>query len=348
MEAPSDEDSIWSEQNLLAELTGLLPSVELPPLPIVSGGTVPPVDQDQGRDADLLAEIASAPPAPPRQRGPEAPLPSGKPAGAWYGLLIGLVLLAALVPRLLEDRFPAAAQPGSGERSLWTALEELSEEKRVVVAFDYGPAASAELAPLHRALLATLRGRSVPIIALSTRPEGVAIAASAMQPQSQAGNPDADIQNGVLLGYLAGDAAGLRLAETNLPAAFAYKTASGTAWSDVPLLNGLNKLSDADAVVLLTDDLHTARRWIEQVGPWNDQLLLITNAAIAPQLEPYAASGQVAALVAGATASAALPAGEAQGGWSIASGYLAFWAVSVLAMVLGLLHSGRRRRSERR
>jgi hypothetical protein len=75
---------------------------------------------------------------------------------------------------------------------------------------------------------------------------------------------------------------------------------SGPAW-DTAALQGINRLSDFAAVIVITDTLETGRVWIEQTaGQRGDTpMVVVSSAQAGPMLLPYAASGQVAGLVAG-------------------------------------------------
>jgi len=343
----AETSDAWDEDPL-AGLAGLLPPVTLPPMPEGSRNAEAEITEQERQDAALFHRIASSPPplGPPRQ--PTAPLAAPVPERPWRLTLAVLIVLAALVPIVTGGRLDAAHSPQPGVAAFAAALDALQPGDRVIVAYDYAPSAEAELAPAGQAAVADLATGSVALVALSSRPEGVDIARQSLESLAVDGLPLRYGTDYALLGYLAGDATGLRLAATDLAAAFAQTDAAGTPLERLPILNGLNKAVDADAILVLTDDANVARRWIEQVGArTNAPVLMLTTAAIEPLLIPYADSGQLAALVSGAYAN--LPSAGASTRPSLysADGFLALWIVLVLAFVLGLRVTGRRS-SERR
>lgn len=344
----AETSDAWDEEDPLAGLTGLLPPVALPPMPEGSLHADAEITEQERQDAALLHRIASAPPplGPPRQ--PAAPLPAPLPERPWRLALALLIILAALTPLVTGGRLDAAHSPQPGVAAFAAALDALQPGDRVIVAYDYAPSAVAELAPAGQAAVADLAAGSVALIALSSRPEGVDIARQSLESLAGGGLPLRYGTDYALLGYLAGDATGLRLAATDLAAAFAQADAAGTPLERLPILNGLNKAVDADAILVLTDDASVARRWIEQVGARTDApLLMLTTAAIEPLLIPYADSGQLAALVSGAYSNPPSVRSGPRSSLYSADAFLALWVVLVLAFVLGLRVTGRRN-SERR
>lgn len=337
----------WDEDDPLAGLTGLLPPVTLPQMPEATQHAEAAPTEQERQDAALFQRIASAPPplGPPRQ--PAAPLAAPVPERPWRLALALLIILAALAPLITGRRLDGAHSPQPGVAAFAAALDALQPGNRVIVAYDYAPSAGAELAPAGQAAVADLAAGSVALVALSSRPEGVDVARQSLESLARGGVPLRYGTDYVLLGYLAGDATGLRLAATDLAAAFAQTDAAGTPLERLTILNGLNKTVDADAILVLTDDANVARRWIEQIGSRTDApLLMLTTAAIEPLLIPYADSGQLAALVSGAyggipPSSTPSAASGPLRSLRSADGFLALWIVLMIAFVLGLVVTGR-------
>ena len=72
------------------------------------------------------------------------------------------------------------------------------------------------------------------------------------------------------------------------------------AWQ-LPPLQGVQKLSDFAAILILTDNADSGRAWIEQTGSaiGNTPLLMVISAQAEPMLLPYYDSGQIKGLVTG-------------------------------------------------
>jgi hypothetical protein len=71
-------------------------------------------------------------------------------------------------------------------------------------------------------------------------------------------------------------------------------------WDAAPL-QGIKKLSDFAAVLVLTDNADTGRAWVEQTSLNLDgtPLLMIVSAQVEPMIRPYFDSGQIDGLVNG-------------------------------------------------
>jgi hypothetical protein len=315
------------------DLEDLLPDAPLPAVPLPE---ITPAEQDirapsptELRDAVLLHRIATEPAPLPPPRHPRHPAIGAIPPAAVRALLGLLVLLALGVPLLTGDWLGQGATPTLMAAGL-DGLRALEPEARVVVAFDLAPSAMAELSPALMALLSELGERPHRLLAISTRPEGVDLARMALEQTPG--------QAHVLLGYLAGDAAGMRLAVNDLSRALAFRDGQRQPLADHPSLQGIIGLGDVDAILIVSDDAGLVRRWLEQVQAYTAMpLYALVTARIEPQLVPYVQTGQLAALAAGANS--ALPGAEVTSPVSTrlysADGYLVLWAAFVLALGLG-------------
>jgi len=258
-------------------------------------------------------------------------------------MLYVLVIAAVLIPLISGGQLDGLIRPLPGQAALAESLADLVPEKPVLVAVDYGPSAAAELDAALNGALVQLEGASVQAVFLSTRPEGVDLARQALSRLEEAGTPPGAYCH---LGYLAGDAAGLRLALTSLSAALGRAPEAGAAQEACPALLHASGIGEMGAVLVITDDGHVARRWVEQVGARTDApLLIITTAASEPLLAPYAASGQVRALVSGAYGGLSAASQDPRRTLYSADGFVALWAALAGGFAWGLF--GRRDKTER-
>jgi hypothetical protein len=109
------------------------------------------------------------------------------------------------------------------------------------------------------------------------------------------------------LGYLPGGTSGLASFARQPKEAAYYDPTGQPAW-DHPALQGVTSLGDFAQIVLLTDNVDTARGWLEQVRPHmneNGSFVVVSSAQAAPVLRAYLDSGQVQGMVAGLTGGAA-------------------------------------------
>ncbi len=171
----------------------------------------------------------------------------------------------------------------------------------VLVAFDYDPALSGELEAVAAPLMDQLLAKGVPLALISTSPTGPVLAEHFFLTTSLVNVHQ--YQSGVQyanLGYLAGGSAGM-LYFADSPTDAVLLTVDGQpAWGIGPL-QGIQKLSDFAAFIILTDNADTGRNWIEQAGPrlGNTPMVMIISAQAEPMIRPYFNSGQLKGLVSG-------------------------------------------------
>jgi hypothetical protein len=275
-----------------------LPHRSIPPI------ERPPTEQERA-DARLFQQIAVEP-APlhtsslqllPRR--PEILSRTGRT------ILYLLVLLAALSPILTGGQTTAWVQPRPAVVQLASDLSALPGGSVVLVSFEYSPSFAGELNPLATAVLRHLAAQSVPIVAMSTRPEGVGLAEQVLAAVADATPGYTYGQDYVILGYLPGQEAGLRTMAHSMADAFAIDHVLGGRLDQFPPTQGLATIQDATQILLLADDDMAVRRWIEQLGSRYAlqrsplRLQALVTARIEPMLVAYAEAGQLDTVIAG-------------------------------------------------
>jgi hypothetical protein len=192
-------------------------------------------------------------------------------------------------------------------------INTLPENAAVLMAFDYEPGFAGEMRFAGRGVVESLIIKKARLISISTQPSGpilaVEMVGSAIQalpvldPQNQPLSVDNFLTN---LGYLPGGMTGLGAFASNPRQAVPYGLNSAidrvSTWErSGEMLADIRSLSDFAMLVVFTDDVDTARAWVEQAGPRlnGKPLLLVTSAQAAPMVSPYVASGQVSGLIAG-------------------------------------------------
>ena len=183
----------------------------------------------------------------------------------------------------------------------------------VLVVFDYQASLSGELeaaaAPLFDRMLTD---KSPRLSLISSTPVGSGLAERFMK-ILQTNREYSRNVNFVNLGYLSGGAAGVQ-AFSKEPKTTKQLTTSGVnAWA-TPVLQDVNDLSGFNSIFLLTDDLETARIWIEQTATARKKtpLFVVSSAQSGPMIMPYVQSGQIAGIITGINDGA--PIEQANGG----------------------------------
>ena len=221
------------------------------------------------------------------------------------GLLV-LVLAGAIVAGSGSRAGLDLANPAAVTGELVGVLDRVPEDGLVLVGFDADLGTYAEIRPTVRALLADLLDRGARLAIVSLTPEGRALAIAERGRMVRAGAEPARL---IDLGFVPGaEAALVALArELNDPAADGIVLGRPQAIASDEVVLG---------VVIGGNDLGP-RSWVEQFRPRTEAIPLVAVApsVLLPELRPYLASGQLAALLAtprdGAAYRASLDLGSA-------------------------------------
>ena len=224
-------------------------------------------------------------------------------------LIAALLFLAVGLPLIGANTNGAQIAPPTSLESADAGASSkiigaLSGNVPVLVAFDYDPALSGELEAVAAPLMDQLLTKNVPLAFISTSPTGPALAEHFLlkTPLVNMHQYQSGMQY-VNLGYLAGGPAGI-LYFANAPTEAMQFTQAGqpVVWGTGPL-QGIQKLSDFAAVIILTDNADTGRNWIEQAGTHlgSTPMLMVISAQAEPMIRPYFDSGQVKGLISGLT-----------------------------------------------
>ena len=308
--APQEDSQATEQSGPLAGLRGVLPAtpglglLRKPP----AYSTILQVTDGQQRYAAAIEKLIAS------ESQPQAPrrmtLVSNR---LWRWLIAVLLILAVALPLVTGiPTTPASSLQPPEMLSAFNLILNLPANAPVLVVFDYEPALSGELeaaaAPLMDHLL--LQGPRLALI--STNPTGPALAERFMTDASAspliAGHNYQAGQEYVNLGYLAGGPSGVLYFSISPTLAAPFSLDGQKAWQ-LPPLQGIQKLSDFDAIIVLTDNADSGRVWIEQTGSalGNTPILMVISAQAEPMLLPYYDSGQIKGLVTG------LAGGEAYG-----------------------------------
>jgi len=307
---PQENAQVTEQSGPLAGLSGVLPvgpgmgSLRKPPV----YSTILQVTDGQQRYADALERLISSETQP--QTAKRAHLASNQ---LWRWVISGLLILAVVLPLITGISVTQASKLQPPEMvNAFTLIGNLPTNAPVLVVFDYDPALSAELETAAAPLMDHLMLQGPRLTLISTSPTGPALAERLLHDTSAsplvAGHNYQAGQQYVNLGYLAGGPSGVLYFAIS-PAKAAPFTLDGQQAWQLPPLQGIQKLSDFAAVIVLTDNADSGRVWIEQAGSTigNTPILMVISAQVEPLILPYYDSGQIKGLVTG------LAGGEAYG-----------------------------------
>jgi hypothetical protein len=248
------------------------------------------------------------------------------------GILHLLLLLAIILPLIVDTPLIAVPPLLPGAAPFAASIDALPTGSTVLLAFDYSGATSDELDPAAIATLSHLRSlvteqgtpRELTLLAVSTTPEGPALAERAWAASTGSPLPWRN------LGFLSGGAIALRavIAEQLGP------TEAAVTGGETTLL------------VVLGNGSTDVQRWIEQVGVQVPQVpvLAIAPTAAEAALLPYLHAGQLEGLLAGLQGAASYDIHARQAESRAAQRLEAVAAASLL--LLALILAGNLRRSD--
>ena len=194
-----------------------------------------------------------------------------------------IVALAAALLAGLDDRLALESADEAAASRLTATLDTLPDDALVLVGFDPDVGTYAEVRPTVRALLADLLNRGATLAVVSLTPEGRALALAELARMDRS---EANPRQLVDVGFVPGAEAALVAIARGL-----YGESTDPIRIDLP--------AAADMAVVVGGIDIGPRSWVEQVSPRSDgmPIVAVTPTALLPEVEPYRASGQLAALI---------------------------------------------------
>ncbi|HEY8170284.1 MAG TPA: hypothetical protein VIH24_04180 [Candidatus Limnocylindria bacterium] len=202
-----------------------------------------------------------------------------------------IILVVALAAGILVDanaRFEASATDRAAATRFDTVLDGLTPDSLVLVGFDADFGTYAEIRPSVRTLLADLLARDARLAFVSLTPEGRALAL-AERDRLMRLDPDLEADRIGDLGFLPGSEAAL----VTVARAIDGGAALGPPSDPVDL-------AETGLVLVVGGNDLGPRSWVEQVVPRIGPIpmVAVTPTILLPEVQPYLASGQLAALIA--------------------------------------------------
>jgi hypothetical protein len=213
-----------------------------------------------------------------------------------WGIAI-VLLLAIFWSILFSDEQLALPIYDEGSSEVNRLINQLPENARVLVGFDYEPGLVDELDTTALPVFNHLMNQGALLTFISTSPNGPILAERFIH-SSKLENEYINGLDYANLGYIPGGAAGIISFIENPPGTTPYSIDGLAVWETetgepLPPVVGINQITDYEMIVLLVDDPDLARIWIEQLSPYITDpqtlasLVLITSAQLEPVVRPY-------------------------------------------------------------
>jgi hypothetical protein len=298
----ADADQPVEEQGPLAGLRGVLPAV-----PGVGPTSVPKAysiklqaSEDQQSSAAMLEQMLAAEirPKPITTQ----PVMLSQRFLRWIIAIVLLLVVGGTVFTGMQiNPLPLGVSPDT-KTFLDYVQVSLPSDAPVLLIFDYDPALAGELEAAAAPLVDYMVLQKAPRLSLiSSTPTGSGLAEQFMRLENtQASQYYQAGQQFINLGYLPGGAAGV-LGFAENPVTTKPVSINGNNPWETPVLQGVTQLSDFAVMILLTDNVETARIWIEQTetARGDTRFLVISSAQSGPMILPYLQSGQVNVMLSG-------------------------------------------------
>jgi hypothetical protein len=263
------------------------------------------VSDTQKTHASIIDELI-------KSEGQAGELPGRRTLGPQQLLLIAIfaiLLLALLWPMLTGSQSVEMPYYSTEALEASNAIGNLPEVAPVLLAVDYEPGLSGEMEATASAILDHLMLKGAYLTLVSTLPTGPVQAERLVQGVNERG--EHTYQSGDMyanLGYIPGGTVGIRSFAISPRQIMPFAIDGAEVWNTTALAS-IQKLSDFEMVLVLTENPSTARTWIEQVKPLlgDKPLLMVVSAQVEPVVRPYfegdpqVVQGIVAGLPGGAT-----------------------------------------------
>jgi hypothetical protein len=314
---PQDAIGAGATENVgpLAGLDGVLPAE--PGIVHFGKPSVPVADfnvtQTQLGYATLLQSmIASEEDTPPARRRRVA-----LPQQILRWVIAGILYAVVFIPIMWGSQsvlLPSSNDVPAENLALASLVNNLPVSSPVLVAFEYQPGLSGEMAAASAAVFDHLLNQGAVPVIISTQPTGPGLAEIFLH-NTQSQHTLITSGGYVNLGYISGGTAALLNFAADPRAAVPMQREDGSSLWDQPPLMNIRSIHDFAMVLVITDDPDTARGWIEQVqpilgNPLNPQMktyfAMVVSAQVEPLVYPYYLTSpkQVDGLVSGVTGGA--------------------------------------------
>jgi len=203
-----------------------------------------------------------------------------------------LLILVILIPMVRPLGLPIKV--GEATKKAYALLDGLQAGDTVVFDFGYYVDGAPDVEPIAVALFDHLFAKGVKIVCASFKNHGPMIIDQLTAPHVAKGKVYGE--DFVSLGFLAGGETALAAWAADVKKAFP-KDWKGNDTSTMPILQGINNMSDFDMFIFYTDD--SAETWVRQIAQYKIPIIAAQITVTAPQAEPFLQSGQLAGILVG-------------------------------------------------
>jgi hypothetical protein len=215
-------------------------------------------------------------------------------------LIYLLVSLSVLIPLLNPNLLQLPTKTTKNTQIVFDSLNDLKENDKVLLSFEYGASTKPEIHPMSIAILNHLFSKGIKVYIVALWPEGVMMAADAI-------NEVVDsnlfkVQYGIdyiNLGYKQGGQVVIRGIATNISSVFTQDIHL-TLLDDIPMMNNIKNVKDFDFVFDLSAGVPGNAEWVQYAcDEYKIPLSSGCTSIMVTDAIPYVESGQLKGILAG-------------------------------------------------
>lgn len=211
-----------------------------------------------------------------------------------------LIGLSVLIPLLRPDWINIPIKTTSNSRIVFDELNSLKSGDKVLLSFEYGASTKPEIHPMSIAILQHLFSKGIKVYTVPLWPEGLMMAKFAIEEvvSSNLFKVKEHVDY-VSLPYKAGGEIIIRGIATDLRSIFTQDI-NNTLLSEIPMMNGVNNISDFDFVFDLSAGVPGNAEWVQfACDEYNIPLSSGCTSIMVTDAIPYVESGQIRGILAG-------------------------------------------------
>ena len=212
-------------------------------------------------------------------------------------VIIGIVVL---IPLLKPEWVDIPIQISPDSRKVFTELSSLEPNSKVLLSFEYGPSTKPEIHPMSVALLNHLFAKQIKVYIMALWPDGVFMATDALDQvlSSKLFNVE-EYTDYVNLGFKQGGEVVIRGVASDIRQLYT-KDYKQVPMDDIPMMEGVNSVSDFDYVIDLSAGTPGTTEWVQYAcDPKNVPFTSGCTSIQVTDVMPYVKSGQVRGILAG-------------------------------------------------
>ena len=215
-------------------------------------------------------------------------------------IIFAIIGIVVLIPLLKPEWVDIPIQISPDSRKVFTELSSLEPDSKVLLSFEYGPSTKPEIHPMSVALLNHLFAKQIKVYIMALWPDGVFMATDALDQvlSSKLFNIE-EYTDYVNLGFKQGGEVVIRGVASDIRQLYT-KDYKQVPMDDIPMMEGVNSVSDFDYVIDLSAGTPGTTEWVQYAcDPKNVPFTSGCTSIQVTDVMPYVKSGQVRGILAG-------------------------------------------------